>query len=244
MTATNRLMSSTLCEYPVPRHARYVPTHRGARHKRATTSPIRTPLVLSGVAVAVTGLVVSSGLLSTGDGTGDAEAAAPASSQRGLRDHDKSIRARAGTDLGDQGDLDRRSLTASRSDRRTTVDTVKKSVLNQDSGGQLTETEDLTSQDPRTIARAVLPEFGYGSDQFSCLDALYERESGWNVHADNPSSSAYGIPQALPGSKMATAGPDWADSAVTQIRWGLGYIKGRYGSPCGALGFHDGHGWY
>ena len=62
------------------------------------------------------------------------------------------------------------------------------------------------------------------------------RESGWNVYADNPSSSAYGIPQALPGSKMASAGADWATNPVTQIRWGLGYIQDRYGSPCGAWG--------
>ena len=80
----------------------------------------------------------------------------------------------------------------------------------------------------------MLPDFGFGSDQFSCLDSLYTGESGWNVHADNPSSSAYGIPQALPGSKMASAGPDWENDAATQIRWGLGYIKGRYGSPCSA----------
>ena len=69
-------------------------------------------------------------------------------------------------------------------------------------------------------------------------------QSGWNVHADNPSSSAYGIPQALPGSKMASAGRDWHDNPVTQIRWGLGYIKARYGSPCGAWSFKRGHGWY
>ena len=56
------------------------------------------------------------------------------------------------------------------------------------------------------------------------------------MHADNPSSSAYGIPQALPGSKMASAGDDWANNAVTQIRWGLGYIADRYGSPCSRLG--------
>ena len=61
-------------------------------------------------------------------------------------------------------------------------------------------------------------------------------ESGWRVNADNPSSSAYGIPQALPGSKMATAGADWATNPVTQIRWGLGYIQDRYGSPVQRLG--------
>jgi hypothetical protein len=64
------------------------------------------------------------------------------------------------------------------------------------------------------------------------------------VHADNPSSSAYGIPQALPGSKMAAAGADWQSNAATQIRWGLGYIKARYGSPCSAWGFKQSHGWY
>jgi hypothetical protein len=121
---------------------------------------------------------------------------------------------------------------------------VKKSALNQESGGQVTQTEDLTSQDPRAIARALLPEFGFGSDQFSCLDSLYMSESGWDVHADNPSSSAYGIPQALPGSKMSVAGSDWAHSAVTQIRWGLGYIKASYGTPCGAWSFKQGHNWY
>jgi hypothetical protein len=64
------------------------------------------------------------------------------------------------------------------------------------------------------------------------------------VHADNPNSSAYGIPQALPGSKMASAGPDWANNPITQIRWGLGYIADRYGSPCGAWGHSQSHGWY
>ena len=141
-------------------------------------------------------------------------------------------------------DLSGRTAAPSRSDRRTSVDAVKKSVLNQDSGGQVTETEDLTSQDPRTIARAMLSDFGFGDDQFSCLDSLYMSESGWNIHADNPSSSAYGIPQALPGSKMASAGPDWETNAATQIKWGLEYIKSSYGTPCGAWSFKQGHNWY
>ena len=90
----------------------------------------------------------------------------------------------------------------------------------------------------------LLAEFGFSSDQFGCLDSLYIRESNWNPRADNPSSSAYGIPQALPGSKMASAGADWATNPVTQIRWGLGYIRDRYGSPCGAWGHSQSHGWY
>ena len=63
------------------------------------------------------------------------------------------------------------------------------------------------------------------------------------MHAANP-SGAYGIPQALPGSKMASVGADWRDNAVTQIKWGLGYIADRYGSPCGAWAHSEGHGWY
>jgi hypothetical protein len=90
----------------------------------------------------------------------------------------------------------------------------------------------------------MLSDFGFGDDQFSCLDSLYMSESGWNIHADNPSSSAYGIPQALPGSKMASAGPDWENNAATQIKWGLEYIKNSYGTPCGAWSFKQGHNWY
>ena len=74
-----------------------------------------------------------------------------------------------------------------------------------------------------------MPQFGLSASEFGCLDNIWSQESGWNIHADNPTSSAYGIPQALPGSKMASAGPDWANNPETQIRWGLGYIKSRYG---------------
>ena len=70
------------------------------------------------------------------------------------------------------------------------------------------------------------------------------RESGWNPSAQNASSGAYGIPQSLPGSKMASAGADWATNPATQIKWGLGYIQDRYGSPCGAWGHSESYGWY
>ena len=80
--------------------------------------------------------------------------------------------------------------------------------------------------------------------QFRALNKLWDRESSWNVHATNPYSGAYGIPQAVPGSKMATAGPDWQNSARTQIRWGLGYIKGRYGTPHRAWNHELAYGWY
>jgi hypothetical protein len=105
-------------------------------------------------------------------------------------------------------------------------------------------TTTVASGTPQQIAMSMLGSFGWSSSQFSCLDQLWERESGWNATADNTSSGAYGIPQALPGSKMASAGPDWETSATTQIKWGLGYIKGLYGSPCGAWAHEESSGWY
>ena len=90
----------------------------------------------------------------------------------------------------------------------------------------------------------MLAARGWGADQFGCLVSLWDRESGWNVYAQNPSSGAYGIPQALPGSKMSTAGADWQTNAATQIAWGLGYIADRYGSPCGAWSHSESAGWY
>jgi hypothetical protein len=98
--------------------------------------------------------------------------------------------------------------------------------------------------DPRAIAQEMLAGYGWGSDQWGCLDSLWQKESGWNPYAANPSSGAYGIPQSLPGSKMASAGADWQTNPATQIKWGLGYIQGRYGSPCGAWSHSQSVGWY
>jgi chemotaxis protein histidine kinase CheA len=95
----------------------------------------------------------------------------------------------------------------------------------------------------QAIARDMLLARGWGDDQFGCLVELWNHESGWNVYASNP-SGAYGIPQALPGSKMATAGDDWETNPATQISWGLGYITGRYGTPCGAWDAFNSQGWY
>lgn len=97
----------------------------------------------------------------------------------------------------------------------------------------------------RDIARQMmLSIYGWGDDQFTCFDKIITQESGWNVSATNRSSGAYGIPQALPGSKMATAGADWQTNPATQIKWALGYVQGRYSTPCGAWSFKSAHGWY
>ncbi|MFI7704447.1 lytic transglycosylase domain-containing protein [Nonomuraea sp. NPDC049480] len=96
----------------------------------------------------------------------------------------------------------------------------------------------------KATAKAMLGQFGFGGDQWGCLEALWTKESGWNERAMNRYSGAYGIPQSLPGTKMASAGADWQTNAATQIKWGLGYIKGRYGTPCAAWGHSQRVGWY
>jgi uncharacterized protein YabE (DUF348 family) len=95
----------------------------------------------------------------------------------------------------------------------------------------------------QAIAQQLLLARGWGNDQFSCLVQMWNRESGWRVNAAN-GSGAYGIPQALPGSKMAAFGADWQTNPRTQIEWGLSYISGRYGTPCGAWSSWQAQGWY
>jgi hypothetical protein len=97
---------------------------------------------------------------------------------------------------------------------------------------------------PKEVARNLLPDHGWGDGQFTCLEKLWNKESRWRVDADNPSSSAYGIPQALPGNRMAAYGSDWRTNPVTQIKWGLDYIEDRYGSPCSAWSHSQAKGWY
>lgn len=95
----------------------------------------------------------------------------------------------------------------------------------------------------RAIGKQLAAARGWTGQQWICLDNLFTSESGWRTSASN-SSGAYGIPQALPGSKMASAGSDWRTSARTQITWGLSYVRGRYGTPCSAWSFYRSHHWY
>ena len=118
-----------------------------------------------------------------------------------------------------------------------------------DSGGPVQFTGPIPSScsgfsGSRGIGCTIMLQKGFGLDQWPCLDKLWKKESGWNYKATNRSSGAYGIPQALPGKKMASAGSDWRTNPATQIKWGLGYIKGRYGTPCAAWGHSQDVGWY
>jgi hypothetical protein len=233
MTSMSSTLGSTLSQKYAAKHrsapTRTLPTRLGRHLRRAA--------LFSGVAVAATGLAVSTGVLTKGASPLDASASASLASSGAGAAPVKGLT---------QSELAEREQRASRSsdDRRPEADRAKARTLSNDTGAAVTRSADLTTADPRTLAKALMPEFGMSPSQFGCLDHIWSQESGWNIHADNPSSSAYGIPQALPGSKMSSAGPDWANNAETQIRWGLGYIKGRYGSPCAAWSYKQGAGWY
>ncbi|WP_354509608.1 ubiquitin-like domain-containing protein [Oerskovia enterophila] len=96
----------------------------------------------------------------------------------------------------------------------------------------------------REIGQQLVAARGWGSEQFACLDKLWTKESKWDSSATNPSSGAFGIPQSLPASKMASAGADWRTNPATQITWGLNYIAGSYGTPCAAWGHSQAKNWY
>ena len=104
---------------------------------------------------------------------------------------------------------------------------------------------DSKAKENQAFAKSYMEsEYSWGENQHSCLVNLWNRESGWRHTADNPNSSAYGIPQALPGKKMASAGADWKTNPETQIKWGLRYIDNRYNTPCGAWSAFKKKGWY
>ncbi|WP_235529930.1 MULTISPECIES: lytic transglycosylase domain-containing protein [unclassified Nocardioides] len=221
---------------PLSKHKKYDPKHRQLRAAGVPKKALRNTLVLSSIAVAATGSTVATGMF--GDGAAAKRDVAPMAADLG------SVAPLSAQEIAERRGDDE----PSRSDRRSDLDRTKQAELtaaaSTPTGNAVIETEDATDDDPRGVARALLSEFGFGSDQFGCLDSLWTKESGWNPSADNPSSSAYGIPQALPGSKMSSAGADWATNPATQIRWGLGYIQDRYGTPCSAWGHSQSHNWY
>ncbi|WP_166390785.1 lytic transglycosylase domain-containing protein [Nocardioides ochotonae] len=245
--------------------AKSAPKHRAAPNRAVSTQAprraLRATMLYSTLAVAATGATVVGGVLSTSGSSAEQNGAGIGLASASLGqafDPEKSTEPEAtGADESTptesesvddapeaQASATARAPEVSRSDRREAADPAKEAVLSPSAGEAMTRTEDLSAQDPRTIGRALLGEAGFSSDQWGCLDSLWTRESNWTVNADNPTSSAYGIPQALPGSKMSSAGADWATNPVTQIRWGLGYIADRYGSPCGAWAHSESHGWY
>jgi hypothetical protein len=224
---------------PVPTHPAALsgPRHAGTRRRPARTA-VRTTVTLSGLAAAATGMAVATGVIqSPGDPVDLADSLTPTAANTGSTSGDVQDRSVVVSRSADR-------TQALRTDRRADTDPAKQATLGLTDGPAVGGVEDLSAQDPQAIATALLPSFGFDSSQMSCLVPLWMGESGWRWNAENAYSGAYGIPQALPGSKMASAGADWQTNPVTQIKWGLGYIRDSYGSPCGAWGFKQSHGWY
>jgi len=225
----------------VPKSDKYVPKHRvPGKHKavRAPRRALRTGVVLTGLAAAVTGVGVTGGLAAS-----DPDVLTPAAADVATTTPSPSAEAttEAAGSTADATTLERSSRqVVSRSARRT--DKAKATTLAMSGGSAVTRSEKLSEGDPRDIARALLPAYGFSSDQFSCLDSLYVSESDWRIDADNPTSSAYGIPQAL--TELHELPADYMTSAESQIRWGLEYIQDTYGTPCSAWSFKQGNGWY
>lgn len=189
-------------------------------------------VLLSGGAVAAPAFVATSSDVAPGEPT----VAAPVDGEAS-RSGDRP--ALSGVDAADQAAADRAEgaaekalKVAAKADEEAQKAAVKRRALEQ------------AQQNPRGVAEAMVAEYGWGPEQFSCLDTLWTGESGWDHTATNPSSGAYGIPQSLPATKMASAGQDWKTNPVTQIRWGLDYIRDAYGTPCAAQGFKSGNGFY
>jgi hypothetical protein len=241
----------------VSKHQKYVPKHRHVAEPtlrphlgRAPKKALQTGLVMTSVAAAVTGISVAGGTLSApaelSSSAHDLGSDVSGTVGNGLEKSSGSSAGKTTESTGSTGGaaLERRAVVSRDSDRERDADPSKVSALSADSGPARTRSVDVTDGDPRDIARALMPQFGFSADQFGCLDSLWIRESNWSTSAHNASSGAHGIPQSLPGSKMASAGPDWETNPVTQITWGLGYIQDRYGSPCGAWAHSESHGWY
>jgi hypothetical protein len=131
-----------------------------------------------------------------------------------------------------------RSLSTRVSARKKTV-AVSAAVLLSASGAVLGTTATASAASPQEIAKKIVP-----ASQYQAFSKIVSHESGWNYTATNSSSGAYGLVQALPASKMSSAGADWKTNPATQIKWGLDYMNDRYGSPNAAWAFWQANGWY
>ena len=241
------------------KHAAYAPKHRApvapSPLVEAPKKAVRTTIVLCGLAAAATSAAVAGGVVldsPTVATAADLKPVAPTTEISRAPELSRSQDRGAAT-LADRAAGSAASAAsapaasapaASAPAESSSIDPAKASALAAAAQvAAITQTEDIGGGDPKTIASALLSSYGWSGSQFGCLVSLWNRESGWRTTAANP-SGAYGIPQALPGSKMASAGPNWQYDAETQIKWGLGYIAARYGSPCGAWGHSQATGWY
>ncbi len=201
------------------------------------------PVLASGLAIAVlTGGAVVAGL------TGGSASADPltfavdgltssTSSEQSTTERADAARVAADRSAANA----QRSVAAARSAEREKIDAAVRAKARKAAADRAARAAQRkraianAQKDPKAAARKLLPEYGFSQADWPCLERLWIGESGWNHKAENSSSGAYGIPQSLPGRKMASVAADWRSNPVTQIKWGLNYIKSSYGTPCNAL---------
>lgn len=172
-----------------------------------------------------------------------AKKAAPADQARQAAADQKAAAAKAAA---------KKAADRKAAEKRAAAETAKKRAAQEAAAAKAAEEKaaaeaQASRNDPaaaKAYAQGALASFGWGAGELGCLERLWHKESEWSLGATNPSSGAYGIPQALPGDKMAAAGDDWQTNFQTQVDWGLGYIESRYGTPCAALDFHLANNWY
>ena len=218
------------------RQAKHPPKHRNPRPEPALTSALRRSVTYSGVAVAATGLAVTGGIAMHDQAPADTASADTASATIAAAQAER-VGARMSADLKD------RQRETSRSERRASRE-KKQQARSKESDGRANRVEALAEQDPRDIARRLMGEYGMSESEFGCLDQLWISESDWDPTADNPTSTAYGIPQALTGGTHDNLPADYMTNPVSQIRWGLWYIEKSYGTACSAWEFKQANDWY
>ncbi len=229
--------------------ARYTPRH-APRHAAPKRSLGRTAVSVVGrplVSTSLVAAVVTSGIALSGtfEDSANADATALAfdesatassthESQVALEDAARVASDRSATNV-------QKSVVAAKADAKQKAEAAalaKKRQVAQERAARAAERKKVlenAQEDPKSVARLLLPEYGFGSGQWGCLEQLWIGESDWRWWAENSSSGAYGIPQSLPASKMSSVASDWRTNPVTQIKWGLDYIKRSYGTPCNAL---------
>ncbi len=169
-----------------------------------------------------------------------ADSQAIAADATARKDAEATARKQAAKDaVSKQKAAEKADQAAKDAKKREQADKVASRSSTRDSASFPTKAS-YTVAEVQAMARQMMP-----ADQFQCFSNIVDHESSWNYQADNPSSDAYGLMQALPGSKMSSAGADWATNPATQIKWGLSYMNSsRYGSPCAAWAFWQANNWY
>lgn len=236
------------------RHRPIAPRHRCSESVQRSVQRVaegtagalrRNWRIAASVTIVVVGLLTAAGLSLTqpgpvsGAGSADISTSTPVAG----RSVDRSVRAslvdratRVGSELS-RSAVRPPTVAAQRATKTGALPSSRQALVRG-------VTKTVPPPTPRAIAASMLSRYGWGSDQFSCLDQLWVSESDWNPRAVNWSSGAYGIPQALPPEKMASAGADWRNNPATQIEWGLEYIRLSYATPCGAWAFKLSNSWY